>query len=412
MAVSQHQVETIITQSSRALEYLHPNNLPVRNATMWALGYACYLQGDRVAAYQAYTEAITMSQKIGHNLINILATIGLGNIQEADNKLDLAAQTYRRVLQMAGDPPIPIACEAHIGLARIYYQWNDLDAALQHGQWSVQLARQVENTDRFICCEVFLARLKFAQGDVTGAAAALAEVGQSVRQYNFVHLIPEVAAAEVHILLQQGDLGAAAQLAQSHELPISQARVHMALGDMSSALALLGPLLEQLEAKGWEDERLKVMILQSIALQAHGEKKAATKLLIDALTLAEPGGFIRIFLDEGKPIAGLLSKAAAHGNMTDYIGKLLAVFIVDKQKNRDNSVLRPTPNVQPHIEPLSERELIVLQLIAQGLSNREISEQLFVALSTVKGHNQNIFAKLQVQRRTEALIRARELGLL
>ncbi|CAN7761775.1 LuxR C-terminal-related transcriptional regulator [Paenibacillus sp. LjRoot153] len=412
VAVSQHQVETIITQSSRALEYLHPNNLPVRNATMWALGYACYLQGDRVAAYQAYTEAITMSQKIGHNLINILATIGLGNIQEADNKLDLAAQTYRRVLQMAGDPPIPIACEAHIGLARIYYQWNDLDAALQHGQWSVQLARQVENTDRFICCEVFLARLKFAQGDVTGAAAALAEVGQSVRQYNFVHLIPEVAAAEVHILLQQGDLGAAAQLAQSHELPISQARVHMALGDMSSALALLGPLLEQLEAKGWEDERLKVMILQSIALQAHGEKKAATKLLIDALTLAEPGGFIRIFLDEGKPIAGLLSKAAAHGNMTDYIGKLLAVFIVDKQKNRDNSVLRPTPNVQPHIEPLSERELIVLQLIAQGLSNREISEQLFVALSTVKGHNQNIFAKLQVQRRTEALIRARELGLL
>ncbi len=93
----------------------------------------------------------------------IVATIGLGNVQETDNQLHLAAETYRRVLQLAGDQPLPIACEAHLGLARISYEWNDLDAAEQHGQKSVQLARQIANTDRFVSCEVFLARLKLAR---------------------------------------------------------------------------------------------------------------------------------------------------------------------------------------------------------------------------------------------------------
>jgi len=133
------------------------------------------------------------------------------------------------------------------------------------------------------------------------------------------------------------------------------------------------------------------------------------QLLSDALALAEPGGFIRLFVDEGLPMAQLLSEAAAHGIMPDYVGKLLAVFEAEEQKSADKSVLPPA---QPLIEPLSQREMEVLRLMAQGLSNREISEQLFLALSTVKGHNRIIFDKLQVQRRTEAVARARELGLL
>jgi LuxR family maltose regulon positive regulatory protein len=144
------------------------------------------------------------------------------------------------------------------------------------------------------------------------------------------------------------------------------------------------------------------------------------QLLGDALALAEPGGFIRIFVDEGPPMAQLLSEAAAHGVMPDYIGKLLAVFEAEGQtvlagrqagpgKSEDKSYL---PSAQSLIEPLSQRELEILQLIAQGLSNREISERLFLALDTVKGHNRSIYGKLQVQRRTEAIARARELGLL
>ena len=405
LAVVEHDVETIIAQSRRALEYLHPDNLPVRTATTWTLGHAYHLQGNRVAASQAYDEAIAISESIGHIIITIMATLGLGTLQESENRLHLATQTYRRVLQMAGDPPLPVACEAHLGLARVFYEWNDLDAAGQHGQQSVQLARQLVNTDRFVASEVFLARLKIARGDMAGAAALLAKAGQFARQHNFVHQIPEVAAAQVLTLLHQGNLAAAADLARAHDLPISQARVRLAQGDTSSALAALEPLRQQMEAKGWEDERLKVMVLQAVALHAHGEKDEAAQLLGDTLALAEPGGFIRVFVDEGIPMAQLLSEAAAHGITPDYASKMLAVFEAEEQKSEDESHL-------PLVEPLSQRELEVLRLIAQGLSNREIGERLFLALDTVKGHNRRIFGKLLVQRRTEAVAKARSLGIL
>jgi ATP/maltotriose-dependent transcriptional regulator MalT len=412
VATSQNQVETIIAQSRRALEYLHPDNLAFRTSTTCKLGYAYHLQGDRAAARQAYTEVISIGKSSGNVVFTLLATIGLGTLQEADNQLSLAAETYGRVLQLFGDQPLPFASEAYFGLARIFYEWNDLDTAQQHAQQSIELARKIENTDRVIAYEVFLARLKLAHGDAAGAAAILAKASQSARQHNFVYRIPEVAALKVLTLLRQGNLAAAANLAQTHELPIGQARVHLAQGDPSIALTVLEPLRRQAEAKGWEDERLKVMVLQAVALHAHGEKDNAVQRLCDALALAEPGGFIRTFVDEGTPMAHLLSEVAAQGIMPDYTGKLLVVFEAEKQKSEDKSYLAPTPPAQPLIEPLSQRELEVLQLIAEGLSNREIGERLFLALITVKGHNQRIFGKLQVQRRTEAVARARELGLL
>src|SRR5262249_35998849 len=154
-----------------------------------------------------------------------------------------------------------------------------------------------------------------AQGDVAGAATILGHVGQLARQQNFVHQMPEVAAAQVLMLLRQGNLEAAAHLAHMRELPLSQARVYLAQGDPSAALARLLPWRRQVEAKRWEDERLKVMVLQAVALQAQGEKDKAMHLLCDALALAEPGGFIRLFVDEGRPMAHLLSEAAALGMM-------------------------------------------------------------------------------------------------
>jgi LuxR family maltose regulon positive regulatory protein len=147
---------------------------------------------------------------------------------------------------------------------------------------------------------------------------------------------------------------------------------------------------------------------QTVALQAHGEQDKAVHLLVDALALASPGGFIRLFVDEGPPMAHLLPEAEAMGMMPDYIGKLLVVCKAEEQKREDTS---SRPPAQPLIEPLSQRELEVLHLMAAGLSNQEMSERLFLALDTVKGHNRKIFGKLQVQRRTEAVARARELGL-
>jgi LuxR family maltose regulon positive regulatory protein len=403
LAVSKHQAETIMAESLRALHYLHPDNLPVRTATTWTLGYAYHLQGDRAAAGKAYAEALSISRTIGHVIITIMAALGLGNMREADNQLHVAAETYRGVLELAGDSPMPAVCEAHLGLARIYYEWNDLDAAERHGQQSIRLARQLEHTDRVVAGEVILARLTLARGEASGATAILAKADHVARLQHFLHQMPHIADAQLLVWLRQGNVEAAAQLAQKHESPIGQARVLLARGDTSAALTVLESWRRQAEAKGLEDERLKVMILLAVALHEHGEKLHGMNMLKDVLTMAEPGGFIRIFVDEGIPMNRLLREAAAHEMMPDYIGKLLADF---------NSDQHPTEPAKPLIEPLSTRELEILNLIAQGLSNHEIGERLFLALSTVKGYNRNMFDKLQVKRRTEAVARARRLGLL
>jgi LuxR family maltose regulon positive regulatory protein len=418
LALTRYQPEAMITQARRALEYLHPDNLLSRIRAIWTLGFAYQVQGDRAAARQAYTEAIAISQASGNIRFTIVATISLGVIQEFENHLYQAAETFRSGLQLAGDHPQPFENEAHLGLARIFYEWNDLEAAEQHGKQSLQLARQFDSViDRFVICEVFLARLKLARGDVAGAAAMLAETEQSVRQNNFVHRIAEVAAAQVLTLLRQGDVAAAAQLAKTHELPISQARIHLAQGDPSAAMALLSPLRRQMEAKGWQDERLKVMVLQAVVHHAHGERDKAVQLLSDALALAEPNGFIRIFVDEGEPMRMTISdfrlsiekqpRGQDH-KLLGYVDKLLAAF-AQPAAMPQSKIENPKSKM---LEALSQRELEVLQLIAQGLSNNEIGERLFLALDTVKGHNRSIFGKLQVQRRTEAIARARELGFL
>ena len=410
LALFQFQAETMLVQSRRAMKYLLPDNLSFCFTAIWTQGVAYYFQGNYTAAERSFTEALSISQKSGIKFHMSLASNSLGQIQEKENQLYLAAESYRRVLQLSGDYPLPSASEAYLGLARICYEWNELDAAEEHGQQSLRLAQQYDREiDRYIFSEVFLARLKLARGDVVGATALLAEVEQSARQKNFVNRIPEIAAAQVLVLLRNGNLTAAAHLVQKYQLPVSQARVNLAQGAPPAALAVLKPLRREIEAKGLVDELLKIMVLQAVALHSNREKDQAVQLLGEALALAEMGGFIRLFVDEGVPMAQLLLEAASQGVMPDYIGKLLVVFEAEKRKNEDKPDL---PHAKLLIEQLSQRELEVLQLIAQGLSNREISDRLFLALSTIKGHNRIIFIKLQAQNRTEAVARARELGLL
>ena len=311
LALTRYDAETMLTQARRALEYLHPDNLTFLFAANWALASAYYLQGDRAASARACMEGLSISQRSGELFSTMLALSDLGQLQELETQLYRAARTYERVLSMSGDHPQPNAGEVHLGLARIYYEWNDLQVAEQHGRRSLELARQYDRViDRFVISEVFLARLKLAQGDVEGAAALLARVKQTVREKNFVQRMPEVAAAQVPVLLRQGDLAAAGHLAQTHSLPLGQARVLLARGEPSAALAVLGPLRQQMEARDWQDELLKVMVLQAIALQADGQKDQALQVLGKALALAEPGGFVRIFVDEGPRI--LLSCGCTH----------------------------------------------------------------------------------------------------
>ena len=383
LAVIRHDADDLIVQSRRALAYLHPDNLAVRTAATWSLGCAHQFRGDRAAASQIYHEVIATGRTSGDSLYTIAATINLGQVQESDTQLAQATATYHRVLAMVGDPPQPIGCQAYLGLARIAYERNELPMAEQRARQYHQLTQQMESIDSFASYAILLARLHLAQGDVPAAAGILDEAEAFVRQHGFAFRMPDIAAAQVVTLLRGGHPAAADRLARTHGLMLSQARVSLAQGDPSRALALLEPLRQQAEARGWHDTRLNVMVVEVLAHQAQGMTDEAMTVLGDALALAEPGGLLRVFLDEGPSMVRLLPAAPAQG---------------------------VTP-ARPGIDALSERELEVLRLVAQGLSNRDIGERLCLALSTVKGHNLNIFEKLQVRRRTEAVARARELGL-
>jgi LuxR family maltose regulon positive regulatory protein len=409
LAITRYEPDEVVRQAQRALEYLHPNNLSVRTISAWNLAVAYQFKGKRAKATRAFTEVISSSQAIGQSFVTKLATCGLGNLQEADNQLHLAAETYQHALELFGDQPLLFATEAYLGLARIYYEWDDLDAAQRYAEQALQLARQYSDTiDRYIVCELFLAKVLLATGDSSNAADIVKKADQSTRQHNFVQRIPEVVAAQVILMLRQGKLKEAATLAQTQDLPVSKARVCLAEGDSAMALEILATLRGQMQAKGWVDELLKVMVLQAVAYHVGGETGQALQVLGESLAMAEEEGFIRSFIDEDTPMAQLLAKAALRGIAPDYVRKLLAAFAAEEQKIGKSA----SSSARPLIEPLSQRELEILQLIARGLSNRAISERLFLALSTVKGHNRVIFDKLQVQSRTEAISRARELGLL
>ena len=410
VALAHYQPEAMISQSRRALAHLHSDNLPFRCRALRTLGFAHQIRGDRTAARQFYNEAIMISQTSGNIHLTVSAITGLGNLLESENQLYQAAESYQRALQLLSDQQPPNADQEYIGLARIFYEWNDLDTAEQYGQQSLQLARQYDRTvDRYVICEVFLARLKLARGDIAGAADMIEKADLTARRQNFVKRMPDIAAVGAITLLRQNHLAAAAQLAWQYELPLTQARVLISHDDPSLALSILEPYRQQMDARGWADERLKAMVLHALALYEQDDKKQAVHLLGEALPLAEQQGFVRLFLDEGPRMAKLLSAAAAEGIRLTYVNKLLAAFAAEPKEQRSMVSL---PRSSVLADPLTPRELEVLRLIATGLSNQEICARLFLALDTVKGHNRRIFEKLQVQRRTEAIARARELGLI
>ena len=401
LALTRYDPETMIVQAQRALEYLSPENLTFVFTAHWALSRAYLFQGRRAIAAQSCQESLSICERSGDIFSTTLALATLGEIQFVDNQLPQAAETYQRLLPLFGDHPLPTAGDVCLHLAKIYYEWNDLANAQAYGQKSLELTHLYDKViDRFILSEVFLARLELAEDDAENAIARLTRIAQSARQPHFIHRLPDVAETQVAILLKQGQAAKAEKLAWQFDLPLSQVRVHLALGNPSAALARLEPLRQQAERQNWPDEQLKIMVLQSLAFQASGANQQARQTLSEALALAEPGGFIRLFVDEGESMRALLAKIRAtlkSGQpLSRYLEKLFSAFA--------SSPLRAG-------ELLTPRELEILRLISAGHSNQEIGQRLFLALDTVKGHNRRIFDKLQVQRRTEAIARARELGL-
>jgi LuxR family transcriptional regulator, maltose regulon positive regulatory protein len=202
---------------------------------------------------------------------------------------------------------------------------------------------------------------------------------------------------EVNYLQEYEHITLARLLMAEHENGRSPQSIHTAI-----------EMLERLHAAAAQSGRtgsvLEILVTQALAYDAQDDLTTALACLERALVLAEPEGYVRLFVDEGQPMARLLAAAASRGIAPGYTAKLLTAF----PQTESTSSKPPSPLV----EPLSERELEVLHLVAQGLSNRQIGEQLFLALDTVKGHNRRIYDKLGVQRRTEAVARARELGLI
>ncbi|NMB89523.1 MAG: LuxR family transcriptional regulator, partial [Chloroflexi bacterium] len=335
IAATQNRVEDIITQSQRALEYLHPENLSVRTATVWKLGIAYQIQGDRDAAGRAYREAVDAGQASGNFIIALSAGIGLGSVQETDTQLHQAAQTYQNALDQAGEQPLPVAGQAQLGLARIYYQWNDLERAQNHAQVCLDLTRQAMGMDSYAAGQVFMAHLDLARGDVTGALAHATEAEQFARRYDFPRRLPAVAGVRGLALLRHGDVDGAARLAGQYELPILQARVYLAAGEAARALEVLETLCQQAQARAWADERLAAGLLRALACQAVGQVEQAVSGLGVALSLARPGGFVRIFIDEGAPMAQLLSQAAAAGIEPAYVAGLLAAWRAEQPGEAD-----------------------------------------------------------------------------
>lgn len=404
LALAHYQFELTLAQSQRALGYLAADNVFSLTSAYWTLGFGYLAHGDRAAARQALTKAVSLAQASGSSFIRILATIGLGQLQESENQLYQAAATYQQILELAGEQPLQIIYEAYLGLARIYYQWNQLDSAEQYAQQSLDLAQQYDRLiDRSIICELWLVRLQLARGANDQAASKLAQLAQTVRQQNFSQRLPEIITTQIGVLLAQAELQAAAELAQTIEAPLIQAKVWLAQANAAAALELLQPLIQQFQAKGWLDQQLHGLILQALAQQQQGQKAQATRSLQAALALAEPGGLIRIFIDEGLPLKQLLRELIGRGLGNAYARQLLTAYAQVPFAPNPQAVL---------IEPLSERELEVLGLIAAGLANQAIADQLDLSLYTVKAHVRNIYAKLSVNNRTLAVAKAQELDIL
>ena len=334
---------------------------------------------------------------------------------------------------MAGGQQLPIAGFPKVKLGDVLRERNDLSGAEQWLRPGVEQCLQLGHPDVLVDAYTALARLQLAQNDWPGAHATFQkadELAQKSPVDPFVRCWLD--DCRVRLWLAKGRLDDLARWAEASRLTVdgelsyhydlhhlnlarlllsrarraaTPARAHA----LSQVSGLLSRLLVAAEKAGWVHETIKTLVLQALVFAESSDKDKALQALGRALALAEPGGFIRIFVDEGVPMAQLLCEAADRKMMPGYVNKLLAVFKAEEQKGENKSYL---PSTQPLIEPLSQRELEVLRLIAQGLSNREIGERLFLALSTVKGHTRILFDKLQVQRRTEAVARARELGLL
>jgi LuxR family maltose regulon positive regulatory protein len=417
--------------SEQALQRLPEDNAIWRGVTTINLGIAYRLAGDIRAASRNFSKAMRMSQTADNWHATLMALIDLGDTYELQGQLHHAAGLYQEALDSAterGAQRLPLMAEAHERMGKLRYEWNELASAAQHLTEGIDLSQSLENM--LALGYLAFARVLQAQRDLPGARAMMQKAETLALSHNMtVRTVADVEAGRVRLWVTQGNVSAATQWAHAfglrvedgseksakspiwyEVLQIALVRVLIAQQHPAEAQSLLARLLQAAEAGGRIGHMIEMLTLHSLASQAQGDTIRALATLERALSLAEPEGYIRTFVDEGEPMAKLLGRMNASrevGGLKDYLRQLLFAF--GKQETLHPLSLIAAPAL---VEPLSERELQVLRLVAAGASNREIAKALIITVGTVKAHMHNIYGKLGVQSRTQAIARARELHLL
>jgi LuxR family maltose regulon positive regulatory protein len=410
-----------------AHETLSADSFWARSVFQWALGIAYIMLGDLTVADRSFAEMVRLGQAMDNIWITVMGLTDLALIHQERGWLRQATVHYRDALQLATERDaqnLGYMGRVEAGLAQVLYEQNDLVAARRYATASIKKTLGWKNPNHFVFAYGVLARVLQAQGDYQGAWYAIQKADQVKRENPIMPVLSGMNEKnKVRLWLAQDNLEAASQWVQErgldadgeppllHEVEkIVLARILIAQGRLDETARLLQRLIEATEAGGRTFRAIEVLILQALASQAGGDITRAITTLEQALALAEPGGFIRTFVDEGQPMARLLYKAAARGIVSDYAGRLLAAFSVTEWEPTES--LKTQAPKSDLIEPLSERELEVLELIAEGLTNQEIASKLFLSLNTVKVHARHIYGKLGVGNRTQAVARARVLGVL
>jgi LuxR family transcriptional regulator, maltose regulon positive regulatory protein len=420
----------------QALAHLGKDDWFMRSFVHWNRAVTDWLDGRLGPAERGLAEVLAERRAVGALFAGFLPMrvwYDLGEVQRAQGNLDAARATYRQALDTFGESSqTALTGPAHVGLAQVLYERNELTAALDHATRGVTLCRQLAFTSALATGLAVVARIRHAQGDAAGALEAMGEAGQAGLSPQVITLFNPVPSQRARLLLAQGDTAAAARWTQQRGLRpddepgypqereyLVLARVLLAQDRPDQALTLLDRLLAQAAAGGRIGSVIEIRALQALAHQASRDEPAAMAALVEALTLSCPQGHVRVFADEGPPMGALLGRlVAAHRAKQaparpiplSCLARLVQAF--DGKLNAA-AALRPELGTVPGlIEPLTGRELEVLRLLAAGKSNQRIAHDLVVALDTVKKHVTHVLGKLGAANRTEAVARARDLGLI
>ena len=438
-----------IELAHQALKHLPEGDHFLRGLTAFNLGRAYLSQGDLPAASQKLREAATLSLNAGDLSTAGFALAALGAELQAQGQLREAAACYRQVIQAVqedGRPlPVTAAGGAYVRLSRILYEWNQLEESAQCANQGIELSRPFQASGAVFIGYLVLASILKARGDLPGAIDSWQNAETAVRSDGMLKAVLRmVTGVRAQLWLAQGNIAEAAQWAIAYEsdlnLPatgdwpdvrqfgpmhdyefLTLIRVRMAQARWDEALGLLTRLQPVVESGARKTGLIELLALRALALETQAHSAESVEALVRALTLAEPEGYDRIFVDEGKPMEKAIRNFRGEiGKRKDptelqtrlirYTDKLLEAFTDNLPQLQIEPANSPGLEVSL-VDPLSARELEVLRLIAEGLSNDAIAKKLYLSTGTVKVHLKHIYGKLDVNSRTQAVARLRELNL-